>query len=161
MGKSPPPPGGPPPPPPDGQPGPLPEGPPLPPGTYGRRAGPLPFLLKPEKWLPVVAVLAKVSAAMVCDIAKWLMLLVIVLEGTLLVFSSLRVSVTSKVSSLSTSTAWTVECLMDCLPSLKACGTVSVAIQFLVLELSVMNTHWRNPSLYLTGNGVLLRWSNM
>ena len=59
----------------------------------------------------------------------------------LLIFSSSTVSVTSKVSSGSTSAAWTVECLMDCLPSLKACGTVSVAIQFLLLGLSVINTH--------------------
>ena len=35
-----------------------------------RKAGPLPFLLKPANWLPVVAVPAKVSAAAVVDIAE-------------------------------------------------------------------------------------------
>ena len=74
MGKYPLPPGGPPPLPgrplPGGPPGPLPEGPPPPPGMHGRRTGPFPFLLKAGKWLPVMAIPAKVSAAIVCDMAE-------------------------------------------------------------------------------------------
>ena len=89
------------------------------------------------------------------------MLLVIMLDGTLLVFSSLTCSDTLKVSSLSTSTAWPVESLIDCLPSLKDWGTVSIAIQFLDLVSSAMNTHWWDPLLYLIGRDVPLRWSNM
>ena len=55
-----------------GPPDPLPEGPPPPPGMYGgNKAGPLPFLLKPVNWLPMVAVPAKVSADIVCDISEW------------------------------------------------------------------------------------------
>ena len=162
-GKKPPPPGVPPPPPPPplgGPPDQLPEGPPPPPGTYGGKASPLSFLLKPMNWLPVVAVPAKVSADIVCDIAEWWMLLVIVLDSMLLGFSFSTVLVSLKVSSGSTSAAWTVECLMDCLPSLKACGTVSVGIQFLVLVSSAMNTHWWESSLYLIGSGDLLSGSN-
>ena len=87
------------------------------------------------------------------------MLSVIMLDGMLLDFSSLTVSLTLKVSSGSTSAAWTVECLMDSLPSLKDWGTTSVAIQFLDLVSSAMNTHWQDPSLYSIGSGDLLSGS--
>ena len=67
------------------------------------------------------------------------MLPVVVLDGMLLGPSSWSLSDASKTSSWSTSAAWTVECLMDCLPNLKACGTVSMTIQFLVLVSSTIN----------------------
>ena len=89
------------------------------------------------------------------------MLSVIVLDGMLLGFSSgWSGSNASKTSSWSTSAAWTVECLMDCLPNLKACGTVSVAIQFLVLVSSTINTHWRESLSYSIALGDLLSGSN-
>ena len=83
----------------------------------------------------------------------------IVLDGTLLGFSWSE-SDASKTSLWSTSAAWTVECLMECLPNLKACGTVSVAIQFLVLVSSTINTHWRESLLYLITLGDLLSGLN-
>ena len=82
IGRTPPPPVRPPPPPGGGAPGTPPESPP-PLGTYGGTAGPFPYLLNGGKWLPVVAILAKVSAAFVCDIAELKMLLVVVLNSML------------------------------------------------------------------------------
>ena len=89
------------------------------------------------------------------------MLPVVELDGTLVSSFCCSWSDASKISSLSTSAAWAVECLMDCLPSLKACGTVSVAIQFLVLVSSTINTHWWESSLYSIALGDLLNGSNM
>ena len=89
------------------------------------------------------------------------MLSVIVLDSMLLDSpSGWSGSDVSKTSLWSTSAAWTVECLMDCLPNLKACGTVSVAIQFLVLVSSTINTHWQESSLYSIARGDLLSGSN-
>ena len=88
------------------------------------------------------------------------MLLVVELDSTLLGSSLLSWSDASKTSSWSTLAAWTVECLMDCLPNLKACGTVSVAIQFLVLVSSTINTYWQESSSYSIALGDLLSGSN-